>query len=74
MTDARRKVSLVALGALALGVAFWLFRPAPLTVDVARAQRGALRVTIDEEGETRVRQRYTVAAPTTGHLLRIEVD
>lgn len=74
MTDTRRKASLVALGVLALGVAFWLFRPAPLTVDVARAQRGALRVTIDEEGETRVRQRYTVAAPTTGHLLRIEVD
>ena len=25
----RRKASLLALGALALGVAFWLFRPAP---------------------------------------------
>ena len=74
MTDARRKASLVALGVLALGVAFWLFRPAPITVDVASARRGALRVTIDEEGETRVRQRYTVAAPTTGRLLRIEVD
>jgi HlyD family secretion protein len=74
VTDARRKASLFALGALGLGLAFWLFRPAPLTVDVAKARRGALRVTIDEEGETRVRQRYTVAAPTTGHLLRIEVD
>jgi len=40
MTDARRKASLVALGALGLGVAFWLFRPAPLTVDVAMARRG----------------------------------
>ena len=74
MTDARRKASLIAAGALGLGVAFWLLRPAPLAVDVATVQRGALRVTIDEEGEMRVRQRYTVAAPTAGRLLRIEVD
>lgn len=74
MTDARRKASLIAVGALALGVAYWLLRPAPIAVDVATVQRGALRVTIDEEGETRVRQRYTVAAPTSGRLLRIEVD
>ena len=74
MTAARRKVSLLALGALGLGGAFWLLRPAPLAVDVAAVRRGALRVTIDEEGETRVRQRYTVAAPTGGRLLRIEVD
>jgi HlyD family secretion protein len=31
-------------------------------------------VTVDEEGETRVRQRYLVAAPTSGRLRRIEVD
>ncbi len=74
MTDARRKASLLALGALGLGAAFWLLRPAPLAVDVATVQRGPLRVTIDEEGETRVRQRYVVAAPTSGSLLRIEVD
>ena len=74
MTDARRKVSLFALGALALGAAYWLFRPAPLAVDVAAARRDALRVTVDEEGETRVRARYTVAAPTSGRLLRIETD
>jgi len=74
MTDARRKASLIAAGALGLGVAFWLLRPAPLAVDVAAVRRGALRVTIDEEGETRVRQRYAVAAPTSGSLLRIEVD
>ena len=65
---------MVALGALGLAGAYWLLRPAPLAVDVAEVRRDALRVTVDEEGETRVRQRYTVAAPTSGRLLRIEVD
>ena len=39
-----------------------------------RRARGALRVTVDEEGETRVRDRFTIAAPTAGRLLRIELD
>jgi HlyD family secretion protein len=30
-----------------------------------------LRVTVDEEGKTRIKQRYTVAAPVTGQLRRI---
>lgn len=46
-------------------------RPSPLPVDMARVERGALRVTVDEEGRTRVRHRYVVAAPVDGRLLRI---
>lgn len=66
---------LVAAAVLAAaGLAWWVFRPAPLRVDVAPVDRGPLRVTVDEEGETRVRQRYVVAAPTTGRLLRILLD
>lgn len=59
--------------ALALGVS-WLWRPKPIAVDVEPVTRGPLVVTVDEEGETRVRQRYVVAAPTNGRLLRIELD
>jgi HlyD family secretion protein len=33
-----------------------------------------LQVTVDEEGETRVRQRFVVAVPATGRLLRIDLD
>lgn len=64
----------IALGVLAAAAAYWLLRPAPIAVDVAAVRRDALRVTVDEEGETRVRQRYLVAAPTSGRLRRIEVD
>jgi HlyD family secretion protein len=64
-----------ALAAIAVALAFWwLWRPRPIAVDVAVVTRGPLVVTVDEEGETRVRQRYVVAAPTSGRLLRIDLD
>lgn len=46
-------------------------RPQPVAVETARAARGPLRVTIDEEGETRVRHRYVLSAPVAGRLERI---
>lgn len=62
-----------AVAAAALGI-YWLWRPQPIAVDVAAARRGPLEVTVDEEGETRVRERYVVAAPTAGRLLRIALE
>lgn len=60
---------------LAVALLAWVvWRPAPIRVDVGLVRRGALQVTVDEEGETRVRQRYVVAAPTTGRVLRIDLD
>jgi len=49
-------------------------RPNPFPVDVAEVGRGPLRVTLDEEGETRVRDRFVVSAPFTGRILRIELE
>lgn len=62
----------IGTGVIALGLgAVALLRPAPLTVEVARAARGPMQVTVDEEGETRVRDRYVVAAPIAGRVARI---
>jgi HlyD family secretion protein len=62
-------------GAAALVVALiaWSFRPQPVPVDLAAVERGTLRVTIDEEGITRVRERYVVSAPVAGRLQRVEL-
>ncbi|HEX9611761.1 MAG TPA: efflux RND transporter periplasmic adaptor subunit [Gemmatimonadales bacterium] len=57
--------------ALAVAGAAALFRPAQVAVDGARVVRGPLVVTVDEEGETRVRDRYVVAAPVGGRVARI---
>lgn len=55
-------------GALALG-----FLPRAVPVDVVRVTRGPLRVTVDEDGRTRIKERYVVSAPLSGQLQRIEL-
>jgi HlyD family secretion protein len=62
----------LALGITALLVVALI--PSPLRVEVAPARRGPLVVTVDEEGETRVHDRFTIAAPVPGRLLRIELE
>lgn len=61
-----------ALGLLAMIVVAFL--PKPVLVDVALVERGPLRVTVDEDGRSRVSDRYVLSAPLTGNLGRIELD
>ena len=49
-------------------------RPRPVPVDIAPVVRGTLSVTLDEEGETRVRDRFEISAPVAGRVLRIELE
>ena len=46
-------------------------RPQPAPVETARVVSGPLRATVSEEGKTRIKQRYVVAAPVSGQLRRI---
>jgi HlyD family secretion protein len=45
--------------------------PRPIPVETARATIGTLRATVNEQGKTRIKQRYVVSAPVTGQLQRI---
>lgn len=45
--------------------------PRPVSVETATVSVGVLRATVDEEGKTRIKQRYLVSAPVTGQLRRI---
>jgi HlyD family secretion protein len=54
-----------------VAIAFW---PEVVPVDLAPVIRGPLVVTVDEEGRTRVRDRFVVSAPVTGRVLRIELE
>lgn len=68
--------SIVALLLLAtVGYGFYAaFRTPPVLVDLARATRGPMQVTIDEEGTARVRHVYAVSSPIAGHLDRVTLD
>jgi HlyD family secretion protein len=59
-----------ALLAALLVFAAW---PKPLVVDTATVSRGPMRLTVEEDGKTRVRERYTVSAPVAGTLARIDL-
>ncbi|HJS92453.1 MAG TPA: efflux RND transporter periplasmic adaptor subunit [Steroidobacteraceae bacterium] len=56
--------ALVALSAIAL-------RPQPVAVEVGTVSFGSLEVTEEDQAETRSHDRYVVAAPVAGRLLRV---
>lgn len=60
------------VAALALGLALAL-RPRPVAVDLYTVAPAALMQTLDEEGETRLRDVFGVYAPVGGRLRRVEV-
>lgn len=64
-------ITLLAL-AVAGGLAYG-FLPRPVPVDVASVTRGPLDVTVEEEGKTRVMDRYVISAPMTGYARRIDL-
>jgi HlyD family secretion protein len=71
---ARWKKGLYALAvAAALALIALAFLPDPVPVDVATVQRGPLAVTVDEDGETRAKDRYVISTPITGRISRIDL-
>lgn len=68
--QARGKIVILATVALiAAGLAYG-FLPRAVPVDVAVVTRAPLAVTVEEEGKTRVRERYVVSAPVAGYVRR----
>lgn len=73
MPKGRFKGMLVLGALIALGLA-WGFWPRPVMVETAAVERGPLQVTVEEEGRTRVIDRFVLAAPVAGYLRRVELD
>lgn len=71
MTKSRRIIAILVIVAIAITLLFWAFAPRPAPVEMATATIGYFERTIDEDGRTRVRDRYTISAPLVGRLARI---
>lgn len=56
------------------GLVTLAFLPRPVEVDLGEVTRGPMRLTINEDGVTRVRERFEIAAPLAGRLLRLGLD
>lgn len=62
------------LGTLLAGGLIYAFWPQPVPVDLREVTRGSLRVTVGDEGRSRVKDIYVVSAPVAGRMLRIEAE
>jgi HlyD family secretion protein len=56
---------------LAIAYGYW---PKPVLIDAVEVGRGPLQVTVEEEGKTRVSDRFVISAPIIGFARRIELD
>jgi HlyD family secretion protein len=64
-------IIIVLIIVLALGYGFM---PKPVLVETSSVQTGHMKVTVEEEGKTRVINRFIVSVPVAGFARRIELD
>jgi HlyD family secretion protein len=61
----------IAAGAAAAAALGWAFAPRPVEVEIATVKQGRFEQVIEEDGRTRLKERYTVSAPVAARLARI---
>jgi len=70
----RMRIFWVAAAALIAVVTTVAMMPNAQEADVARIDRGDVRVEVVDEGRTRMHDVYVISAPVTGRVLRVTVD
>ena len=70
----RRSLGTFLLAVLLIGALAWGFWPRPVMVAVTAAVKKPFEVTVEEEGRTRVKDRFVISAPVAGYLRRPELD
>ncbi len=71
MKGKRLRWRVLVSAALVALIGVWRLWPSATVVEVVTVAVGPLRETVDQDGETRVRDRYVVGAPVTGRLSRL---
>lgn len=66
----RRRWTLAACGVTIALALTWAFVPRPVDVEAAAVTTGRFVQTVEEDGRTRLRDRYVVSASVAGRLLR----
>jgi len=70
----QRRITWLTAALLIVAALAYSFRPQPRLVDIAAAHRGPMQVTIQEEGKTRVTDRYIITAPVAGTTCRVDLE
>lgn len=69
----KRRLWMGLLAVMVLAAIIYGFIPRPVMVDAAPVVRDTLRVSVSQEGRTRVKDRFVVSAPVAGYLRRIDL-
>ncbi len=69
----RRKLMVAGFSLLVILLIIYGFLPKRQDVDLVSVHRGDFQVTIEEEGRTRLKQRYTVSSPSAGYMRRVDL-
>ena len=70
-----RKTFMILAAVLLLGGIAWLAMRSPTQLaSIGTVTRGPLEVVLQEEGKTRIKQRYVIAAPVAGTVRRIALQ
>jgi HlyD family secretion protein len=69
----RRKILIISLIVVVVLVLIYGFLPKTREVDIVSVVRGPLHVTIEEEGQTRLKERFSISAPTAGYMRRVNI-
>lgn len=73
--EALKKPLIWAVAIIAVaGFLAYMFAPRPVPADFATIDRGDVRVSVEGEGKTRVREVYTISAPISGMMERIRLE
>ena len=70
----KKRWILPVLGVVLIGGLVLALRPSPQPVTVAEVTLERFVESVDEEGQTRLRNSYTVSAPIAGFLLRVQPE
>lgn len=70
----RQHPAMIFIAVLIIGLLVWGFWPQPVLVEAIATKRAPLTITIEEEGRTRVIDRYVISAPVDGVACRLQLN
>ena len=70
----RNQIALGVILAVVAALVAWALRPQPILVEVLEVTKGVFEQTVSDDGQTRVRDRYVIAAPLAGQVERIQLE